>query len=471
MLRADAALLLLCSASALHCGSAARYTPRTFARAELSTVPLKTITLVTVAAEPVKLTSARLDAAQPFPPPRFDTELTEGRPTEPRIAAPLYAASAAVLKARGFEVIPAPDGAKTLTDIAAVAETDGILVLRAVPMAQLYVLDDDEVTQVLDAGGTLENGAALPQGDSVARLTPGVLFMGQAFLYDRATGVRLWSEQLPDMPRDRALRQGSPMLRYGVIGADFERLEVKERVPAAARGAARALLTALPSPQEGSPDGTQALAGVDVRAERRREAFFDRPHLGLEIGAAWSFEQASGNATLPDGTQLPSLGNGELGPLGALSPHFRLTWVTAGGTSFGATAVLGTVPGASFSRRVFRGGDTPAAGDELGVQSLESTFLFGGGLGIGRLLAASNTVFLHPFAGLFAEQWSYDATPGFLDPVNQIRLGTELRFDVLWLPTPTPFMLRGGVHGRAGIADGSRSFFGGGLSLGAGVLF
>lgn len=456
----------------LHCAGGAALNPRSFERPGLAEIRLQSVAVLAVVTPAVKLGGARLEAAKPFPPPRLQAPLSDGRPLDGESASALVTALQRTLKSRGFEVSAAPAEGPSLSAALASVTTDAVLVVRAVPLEGLVVLQDDAATQVLDPGAGADGFAGLPVGDSTGRAVPGRLFLGQAFLFDRATGVRLWSRQLPGMPSDRALRSGVALLDYGVWGPSAAALDAPTLAQRAGQAFASKLLEGSPAPSVGSELGRVELGRVDAEAEARREAFFDRSHLLVEVGTGWTFEQVE-SATSLDDSALPGLSTGDLAPVGAWSAaQLRLTWMTAGGLTFGASAVLGLLPDAQLQRRVFRGTDTEAGDDVLGVQRLEGGGVLGGGLGVGRIFTLGEAILIHPYGGLFGEQWAYEATPGFLDPEDQIRLGLELRLDALWMPTRTPLYARVGLHGRGGLeTSNTAGFFGGGLSLGVGVLF
>lgn len=455
------------------CASNFALSPRDYGREGLKEVPIQSVALVALSAEPARMTGPqiRVDA---FHPPRVDQALNAGRSLNEATAELLRSAALSTLRERGFQAKALTTSSEaTLADaFEAAAEQDVLLVLRAVPLDQLYVREDSAVSQLVDASsGDEGTGIQLPQGEGVANLTPGRLFLGQLFLFDVQTKARLWSRQLPGYPQDDTLRPEAELLRYGLAGEAARGLSPRGIVGGSAQAFVTEAMRSFPSPQKGSLKGEQMLAKVDVAGEARSEAFFDAQHLAIELGTGWTYERIETSVQLDEETSLPSLTTGALAPSGAFQLlQLRVSWLTAGGLSLSAHGTFGTIP-TDFERRVVRA-DDPDTTQTLGTQRVGDAQVIGGGLGLGQLIGLGGGFFLHPGAVLYLEQWSYDVTPSAaFSASDHGRFGVEGRFDLWWTPNYGPLLLRIGGLARAGVDTAGPVYFGGGASLGVGALF
>lgn len=458
------------------CGGSAALAPRAYERSGLETVPLRSVALVAIASPPVGLDDANIDV-DPYPPPRADALLDAGRPVSPQLSSALGSAIEAELEALGYTVrrpaSPRGGGELSLRDLRASAGADALLVVRAVPLEPVYVLEETVESQVIGGSGEQGGGIQLPQRVAAARLRPGRLFLGQLFLFDAKTGARLWSRQLPGLPSDRTLRPDTELLGFGLTGPEARGADQALLTARSSAAFARSALRGFPEPSPGTEAGTAMLAGVDVAAEARREGFFDEQHLVIEIGTGWTFERIEGQVVVPTSptaeVALPDLETGAFAPSGGIQAlQARIVLVTPGGLTFNGFGVVGTIP-ASFQRRVYV--ETETGADVLGAQSVEGGLLFGGGAGIGQLFALSEALFLHPSALVYAEQWSYDVLPlESFEASNHVRIGLEARLDLWWVLFGGPLFVRVGAHGRTGIDTVGPTLFGGGGSLGVGVM-
>jgi hypothetical protein len=431
-----------------------------------------------VVAEPEVLDDQQLDVT-PFPPPRVERPLDGGRRIDPARTRLFGQALAEGFRARGYEVEVAPPDAaqRSLEAALGAAKTDVVVVARAVPLERLYVLEERVEAQLVDPTGD-GTGVRLPTAPTPARRTPGEIHLAQLFTYDRATGARLLSDQLPGLPNDGALRPDTPLLSYGVAGEEAAGLEGEALAEVALGRLASALLADYPSARAGTQAGRARLDALDLAAEVRRERFFDEDHFVVEVGTGWTVETVGGTSRLPAGgmeaagDELPGLDTGAFAPDGAFRAiQGRVSWVAAGGLSLNGVLLYGAIPG-DYQRRVFQDAPTDAGEDRLATQTIEGGDIIGGGAGVGQLVPLSDGLFLHPSALLFAEVWSFDLSPAStFEDGDHTRLGLEGRIDLWLVPGGGPLLFRAGLHARGGFDLAGPAFGGGGASLGAGVLF
>lgn len=453
------------------CAASGSRNPRSYVRSDQEEIPLQKIDVVTMAAPRFGLDDARLDL-QPYPPPNRSGPLQGARSSDPKETAELAKVILQRLEAMGFRA-----GLRTADTLelalAAPSEADAVLVVRAVPVEPLFVLEDAAGAQVIDPSLSEVNLQIQP-GVGIARRVRGRIYIGQAFLYARPSGVRLWSVHIPDFPSDGFLHKDAAILEQGFVDARRGAPTLGD----AHRGKARvafieSLLEALPPPRTGSEVGLTALEAIDVAAEEREQSFFDANHISVEVGTGWSFESLESQVRLPDDTPLPTLSTGDLAPVGGFAGlELRLRWVLPGGTSFAAGAWFGSVPESTLERSVFRGGETPRSDDILGRQTLQGEALFGGAMGAGRLFVLDENFMFEPSLHLLLEEWSFRAAPaGAFEPGSHTRIGAEGRANLLWLPTSSPFMARLGGEAKAGFDTTGQLFLGVGLSAGVGLFF
>ncbi len=453
-------------AAAVLGGCASSVERRDFVRDRIGDVPLRSVAVVAVVSAAEALDDAEVDVA-PFSTPMGSEALDEAREIDGSLSSEVAAAFAEALIRAGYDATPADvDPSDDLDAARSAQSTDAVLLVRAVPLDRLSFVDERPEAQVIDGSG--EIGGVLPQRFGATRRLRGRVFLSQVFLFDRKTGARLFSQQVPGLPGDRVLREGVGLLDYGLTGAKARGVEAAELGKAAAAAFAARVVQDLPRPSRGTPEGRAWLDAVDVAGEAASERFFDTSHLVAEVGSGWSFEGIGTGSQLPDGARLPELGAGAFAPLGALQLlRGQLTWVVPGGFSLSGYAVTGEIPN-EFSRTVV---SAPEGGNaRLGSQRVGYGQLVGGGLGAGQVLGLGSRWFLHPTGFLFAEQWQHPVSPpGSFDGGTRTRTGIEGRLDVWWMPAG-PLLLRAGLHGRIGLDSLGPAFGGTGLSLGAGFV-
>lgn len=464
------ASVLALGAAISGCATQTGRTPRSYLRSHQDEVPLARVDVIALSASRHPLDDARLDV-EVFPPPDREARLAEDRLVDPVESEALSRAIVVQLEEQGFEtrVLDVETLEEALT---ATGSGDATLVVRAVPVEPLFLLEDVDGGQVIDPGSADANLQVQP-GLGLARATAGRIYVGQAFLYTRPNGVRLWSEQLPDFPRDGFLRRDGALLGQGAVGS-----AAANRPVAAMRASARdAFLTRLlqkfPTPRAGTESGRIAIGSLDAAAEDRRQSFLDASHLSIEVGTGWSFELLESEVALADGTTLPSLGSAELAPNGGLAAvELRFRWVLPEGTSFAAGGWWGVIPGGGIERSVFRGGEVEREDDILGPLRITGETLFGGTLGVGRVIFLGTSWLLEPSVHALVERWEFSASPAAaFSPSSHTRLGIEGRLDLMWLVGGGPFMIRVGGEAKGGLDIDGQLFAGFGASTGLGLFF
>lgn len=436
---------------------------RSYSRSDSEQVPLRTLAVAAVSRAPEAMEGPRLDGLSPYPPLRSDTIVQDGRSPDPRATEALLEATAEALERRGFEVRRlAPEEGATVASLRAQASgTDGLVVVRAVPLTPVEVTEPSAAAVVVaPTGGFGDIGAQVQDLSRTVKLE-GRVMLGQAFLFHEPSGVRLWSEHLPGIPADGVLTRDAALLGFGVTGEAAAGLSGVELERAAATAFVNRILDGMPERRD---DGrADHFADLDVRAEEEREAVLDRKGLLLDIGGRWSF--AGVGQTYPDNAEgaLPDLGNGEMAQLGAASGVLRASYLTAGGFTVEAHGLYGRVLGDGLSRSLY-------VDERVVEQRIEGGDVVGGGLGVGWLLPFGHGVMLHPSAVFFGERWSFDGSPDLAG--DRFRYGLEGRLDLRWLPFEGQgWMFRIGGLVSAGLDTEGPGFVGAGGSLGVGAMF
>lgn len=483
-------------------------TERDFARAGADDVPLRSLELVVVVAGPPRVAEDTF-AVRGFAPPVDGTPLIEGAEhasTRDALAGEL----ARQLRAAGFDVrvrtaaapvvVPAPvavrtastasvatasaapmvttlpaSAAVTLTaalsaadDLSAVRNTsdaDAVLVVRAVPV-DAFTVDVGVGTRWIDT----------PLGREQVRdfrpvRTEGRLMVGQAFLFERTSGVRLWSRQAPDYPSDGRLIRSHPFLASGYVQGEGEPAAPEiVRATAASRAFARTILSGLPRARVGRVEARVALTSLDAERIAARDAFFDEGHLLVDVSAGWGGESSDVDVTLGE-TLLEPLGAGAVTPLGMPRVAPRVSWLAPGGALYAATLTLGVAP-SSFGRTYWQDNPLLTTVDthraiRLSVGGVTSV---GGQLDYGRVFAVGAQVFIVPTLGAYFDVWTLDAAPDpFVDSGVRLRVGAALGGEA-WLRLSEQWYLRGGASGRVGGDLSGGLTVGGALSLGVGLM-
>lgn len=493
----------LCLVGALGCATSGPViAERDFVRSGSGDVPLRSLDVVVVVAGPARVSEGRFEV-RGFPPPSAGVPLLEG-PEEVQTRDALVAELARSLQSAGFQVAlryaraPAASAAPVSTSTTASSTTapgaeptppsppnsgptlvagedldairrastaDAVLVVRAVPV--------DRFT--LDVGsGTRWEETSLGREqvrDSRPVSHEGRLLVGQAFLFERTSGVRLWSRQTPGYPDDGRLSAGHPFLASGYVqAADEAPAPGIVRATASARAFGRTILDGFPKAREGTEEARQALTSLDARAVAERDAFFDAPHWALELGAGWGGESSQLDVTL-DQEPLASLGPGATTPVGMLRLAPRVAYIAPGGMLYALTVPIALAP-SSFGRSYVRDNAMPTSedGDRAVRVSVGGVTAVGAQAEVGRVFALRSDLFLVPRGGAFVDAWIVDASPApWVEADTRVRVGATVGFDV-WLRVGDLVYLRGGGDGRLGGDVAGGVVVGGALSVGAGLL-
>lgn len=481
-------LPILVLALSTGCAASARNVERTFRRDDLAGVRLRSLDVIVFAAGPPRVAGERLDV-RGFEPPRLDEPLFVGE-EELRTRDAVLEVVTARLEAAGFEVAallasaPAPSPIRTssvasstssvavaaeaagrplgsppghsparvlaaedatLRRIAAGSTADGILVVRLVPV--------DRFSIDVGSGSRVEVTALGRERVEDSRPIPaeGRLLLGQVFLFDRASMMRLWTKQVPDYPEAGRLVPGHPFLEYGYVhdGARGPMPSERELAALAASRFGARILSDFPAPGDGTERGRLALLEADPEREARIAQFFDEGHLGVEVGTRWSLQRAGLELEL-GGRALPSLETGAIAPSGVFSIAPRLSYLSPGGVELAVALSFGFAPG-SFSRSYWRDPESPTLADpdaRAATVRVEGARTFCAEATIGLAIPISPRVFLVPSVGPAVEVWSLDGAPAsVVGETERLRLGAASGID-LWLRTADD----GGFYGRIGAA-------------------
>lgn len=452
--------LLLCGGlgtlTACAGSTAGSATSRAFERAELASVPLQSLS-VWVAAKPAVEDEGSLDDVDAFGPPRLDQPLSPVR-VDPVTQRALLTELEGWARDRGFALTAASASSArpTLREVLAGAATDAVLVVRVVPVDRFTVFQQAGEQQMIDTGDpatqvltTAESGE-----DRVGRL-----LVGQAFLFEPTSRIRLWSRQIPQFPAAGRLTPDDPFLRYGFVAEDVdEALDPAVKARRAAAAFVPSILEDFPAP---TPGDRAALAELNTDRFQRaalRQRFLDDNHTTLEVGVGWELPSIRSSARAlqdvgelePVAVPLPDLGPGALAPAGSFELAAKLTWIQPGGLSFGFGLETGFIPG-DYQRTAF-----VENRDEVGNfdQAVEVTaaggITVGGSLTVGYLIPLSSSLFLHPEAGMFVDLYAFDTSPTVPD-ASHLTVGGQADLSVWWRPSPDrPLFMRAGAGGRLG---------------------
>jgi hypothetical protein len=486
--RVSAALIALLLAGCAGVRGRGGTAERSYRRAEVDSLRLRAVDLVVVAAGPPRVAGEVFDV-RTFDPPNEDAPLLVGtedpatrnelaRAYAKRLAEAGYtvgviAASLASTASTatsstsplGFRVAASLDGTTTLRGILERSHADAVLVVRAVPVDS-FVVD-------LGTGTRVEY---TPLGKETVRdfrpvQREGRLLVGQSFLFDRKTGLRLWTKQAPDYPEEGRVTVNHPFLAYGYVHEGSSPPPTGEiRARLAADRFAQAMLRDFPAAKEGSPEARAALDTLDTGFEEERQAFLDRGHFAVDMSGSWSAERATMDLAL-FGNPLESVGSSALLPYGLARATPRVSYLSAGGLTWMLGVPLGFAsPGFSRAYRLDQSSASePAASFVVKVNRLNT---YGVELQAGSVREILPSLFLIPRGGLFAERWTYDASPGSVlgTQADATRAGVIGGAD-LWLRVG-----QGHFYGRAGFdlrlgADFSGPFvIGTDLSFGLGLM-
>lgn len=403
------------------------------------------------------------EASPPAPLPVVETSTTvlSSTTSEVRIAQPRAAPEPVD---EGPPSAPLPSGTR-LQDLLDASKADGVLVVRVVVVDEFHLHEPSEPSPQLD-----EAGQVIARTPGKSYPVRGRLLIGQAFLFDRKTGLRLWSRQLPNMPDGGKILKGHPILRFGFVQPDKTALEENVKAERAADRFVDAMFAEFPRAQEGTPAARVALDAVDVEAEIREQSFFDESRVLLDVEIGWAAE-GSGSELKLDDEPLPSVGTGAVSPYGIGRVGARLGYMTTSAWIFSVGAQFGFAPG-SFNRSYHR--DTR----DLGIGGLDrsaavtidgaNTYLAEVSLGRGFLLADS--LLLVPALDLFIDVWSVDAAPEVVVPDrSHLRIGGGIDLDLLYQVSSLVYG-KIGIGGRGGYDTAGPAFGGINVAVGIGLF-
>lgn len=500
------ALLLSLAAGCASGPRPASISERSFARPEADRVRLQTLDVVVVSAGPPRIAGERFEV-RGFDPPQLDQPLIAGAedaatrdallhalakrlrasgyrvqlraagsaeaPAEvpPAVTSTLAGSSTAAVAAaptpgepRSREPVSVLTAEQTLRDVLESSRADGVLVVRVVPVDELTI---DEGT------GTRFEDTPLGR-EQVRDYKPvrkeGRVLVGQAFLFDRSSGLRLWSRQAPSFPDDGRLTPRHPFLSFGFL-AEGAAPGDKERAERAAERFTAAMLTGFPAAKAGDPEARLALDALDPERERRVQAFLDVSHWVFGLDAGYGFEQAKLDVSL-DAQVIDELDAGAILPSGLLRLRPRVEYLSTGAFIFGIAVPISYAP-SSFGRTYHR--DNPAPdlmdpSDRTTHVSVGGVTSYGLELLAGRFISAGDKLAIVPHAGAFAEFWRIEREPASSVSSGQhLRIGGQLGGE-LWLRSSSAPFGRIGLDGRVGLDLEGGVFVGLGLTLGVGLL-
>ncbi len=498
---------------------------RSFSRPWLDRVPLRTLEIVVVTKAPV----FNLEALQKnaFEPLRSETALSAS--AEGELEEALRAELLSVGRARGFSVrgvkigvAPAPaaeppaakteltmtstltsstasvsvGGPKmtqapspapepdvrwlppgvTVREVLKSSTADAVLVLQALPIDRFRLVVESTLNPAATGSGASQNElTATPSSQETFVEATGRLILGQAYLLDAKTSVRLWSRRNPGAPSDGRLPQDHAFFKYGFVNAPGDSTENKERATRSAAAFAARALDGFPSASEGTPEGVQRLSAIDVESEQSRQVFLVQRHFALELNFSWGPERAGTGVRLGE-AEAPDLGTGAVAPVGIFRGAPKFTYLAAGGLMFSAAVPFGTIPG-RFQRSYYRDARPAQDGENAQSAVLEDVTIDGGWTGGVELTAGyafylSESWLFTAAGGGLIDVWNLDASPGaVIDNPRHVRFGALGDVGLLWmLPTNARFYGRIGGTGRLGGDTAGPFFFGFNLSLSVGLL-
>ncbi|MBK8010898.1 MAG: hypothetical protein IPK13_06080 [Deltaproteobacteria bacterium] len=483
----------------LGCASShARITERRYDRPNLGEIPIESIDVAVVISGPPRSAGPRLDPQDAFPPPTLDEPLAKHRrDRELAMEAAVIASSTTSLAALGYDARQArlPPTA-TLRSLLATSNADAVLVLRGVPFDRFYVHSEHSEPRSIrtSKGLALSSNVSAPAAPVARR---GLLILGQAFLWRRVDGLRLFSRQIPDFPEFGRILETSRFLRYGAIQPEVVRdgrdpdLDPGLDPGLGAAGFVREMLRDLPArrgdprdlgtgPREDTRTSTATSPNLDPGldpgldpdldpgshpgAEGSDEwsmRFFDESHVTLEFLVGWSAETIGGDFSLP-GTSL-DLATGTLAPSGQVRFSLRGARLGTNGLVTYAEAGLGVVPN-RFERLYFATDtmDGIVATDGVERLALGSSHIFGVGAGMGAAHPVWPSILFVPTMGIFADLWLLDpqSSTGSLSD-RRVRVGLEGLLSVTYgLGTGDPVFGRLYGGGRLGWDSGGPAFVG-----------
>lgn len=456
------ALLFVCIALLGGCASSAtQVDARTYVRPEATQIRLKTLDVAVVVAGPPRVAEEKFAIAS-FPPPELDAPIARGQLDQTTMQA-VATTLEHQLDNDGFALNFDVDVNMTLKALLAGSTADGVLIVRAVPV-------DRFIVDVGQGSKTIETALGRERiRDFRPQPREGRLLVGQAFLYDRATGLRLWSKQAPDYPEGGRLTPTHPFLQYGYVGTSSSSTQLAH---AAADGFVRKMFEGFPSANAGDPAARAKLNALDIDEERRAQSFRDETHVAVEVGASWGLEPSRVEGQLFETSF--DISNGAITPVGIPRVAPRVSILTTSGWAWTFVLPLG-MASSGFGRTYHV--DNPAPDlredrDQTARVKVNKTTMLGVEAHLGPTVRLSDLMVVVPRGGLFVDVWSIDATPGsVIRGRTRVRLGAALGSDLMFLPASDGwFFGRVGADARIGADTGGPFILGFALSGGVGIL-
>ncbi|MEQ8277794.1 MAG: hypothetical protein RMA76_21190 [Deltaproteobacteria bacterium] len=421
----------------LLCFGCASTQGRAYQRKGLAKLPKQSVALF-VAAAPATESGEHFRVESPGPVERETTLALDA--TDPAMTAALASAVVKQLEAKGYAVTPFEG------PTIAGAEADLVIVVRVQPVDRFYVSKQTVYDlQAARQGATSKKPPLEPR--------QGRLLVGQAYVFDAKTGLRLWSRDAVDFPSEAWLNPDSALLEYGVVGPH------DDLANASAAAFTAKTFAKFPGATEGDASTRAKLDAIDVEQDEKMLAAVDRTKVLVGVDASWGFDGI--------GARVEGAGEGVRIDTNALAPSgtFRFTpHLDArfpGGVTIGVGVPIGFAPG-SYSE-VFVNGDRAvevafSSPEYLGVQ-----------LGVRYDRYSSSDFHIRPGGGLFIDGWRIGADPrGTIegDAITRYGLFAEL-FGLLDV-TEVVHVL-GGVRGRVGPVVNDRVALGIEVAIGAGL--
>lgn len=365
---------------------------------------------------------------------------------------------------------------RTLKSVLDGSTADAVLVVRAVPVDAFYIVEATDQLGGQDPGIGITVGQAVLQEQAVLRT--GRLLVGQAFLFDRRTGLRLWTRQLPGLPKDGRLVPGSELLKYGVLtpsgGAE---LLPEDKAAQAADAFVTSMFKNLPDAHSGTEMARAELSAIDPLDEVATQSFLDVGHYVLQLDASWSAETAGVDVRLgtdADGPAPDSLGTAAIAPNGVYRVTPRVGYLSPGGFLFAVGVPLGFAPN-EFARTYYRDNPNSTLNDpeDIGTRlTLGKPSQMGLEMSGEYAFILTPKIFLRAGGGLFADLWTFDADPiGIVSHTRIYRYGGFAQAGVtLRFSDSSPVFVHGTARGRLGWASVGPMVTGMDLLLGLGVF-
>ncbi len=364
----------------------------------------------------------------------------------------------------------------TVGEVLKSSTSDAVLIVQALPLDRFRIVVESTLDPGSAGSGVNQTElAATPASQETYVSATGRLILGQAYLFDAKTSVRLWSRRNPGAPSDGRLPQDHAFFKYGFVNPPGETTKAQERAERSAGAFASRAFDGFPSAGEGSQAGMQQLSAIDVGSEQSRQVFLDQRHFALELNFSWGPERAGSGVRLGDGAA-PDLGTGAVAPVGVFRGAPKFTYFAPGGFMLSGAIPFGSIPG-KFQRSYYRD-PRPAQGGELAESAVLADVTIDGGwtggveVTAGYAFYLSESWLLTAAGGGLVDVWNLDASPGtVIDNPRHVRFGALADLGLLWmLPTKARFFGRIGGSGRLGGDTAGPFFFGFNLSLSVGLL-